>query len=135
MSSLRVPLLLVALTMAAGLASCEKSPAPAAEKPAAAPVAKPAAPAAAAVGVWTDDFDGMKERRLVRMLVVYSKTFYFIDKGVQRGSTYEAGMQLEKALNAANKDRTRPSPGRLHSHQPRRAAARAGRRSWRHRGR
>ena len=107
--SSRAPLALLAFILAAGLASCEKSPAPAAEKPAApVPAAKPAAPAAAAVGVWKDDFDAMKDRRLVRMLVVYSKTFYFIDKGVQRGSTYEAGMQLEKALNAANKDRTRP---------------------------
>jgi membrane-bound lytic murein transglycosylase MltF len=50
----------------------------------------------------------MKERRLVRMLVVYSKTFYFIDKGTQRGSTYELGMLLEKALNVGNKDRARP---------------------------
>ena len=62
----------------------------------------------AAVGTWTDDFDGMKDRRLVRMLVVYSKTFYFIDKATQRGSTYEFGMLLEKALNAGNKDRARP---------------------------
>jgi len=60
------------------------------------------------VGTWTDDFDGMKDRRLVRMLVAYSKTFYFIDKGTQRGSTYELGMLLEKALNAGTKDRARP---------------------------
>jgi len=44
----------------------------------------------------------------VRMLVVYSKTFYFIDQGQQRGITYDLGMELEKALNANNKDRTRP---------------------------
>jgi len=60
------------------------------------------------VGTWTDDFDGMKDRRLVRMLVAYSKTFYFIDKGTQRGSTYELGTLLEKALNAGTKDRARP---------------------------
>jgi len=42
------------------------------------------------------------------MLVAYSKTFYFIDKGTQRGSTYELGMLLEKALNAGTKDRARP---------------------------
>lgn len=42
------------------------------------------------------------------MLVVYSKTFYFIDKGQQRGITYEMGTALEKYLNANNKDRTRP---------------------------
>jgi membrane-bound lytic murein transglycosylase MltF len=50
----------------------------------------------------------MKDRRLVRMLVAYSKTFYFIDKGTQRGSTYELGILLEKALNAGTKDRARP---------------------------
>ena len=42
------------------------------------------------------------------MLVVYSKTFYFIDKGQQRGITYDFGMELEKYLNASNKDKTRP---------------------------
>jgi hypothetical protein len=40
----------------------------------------------------------MKKRRLVRMLVAYSKTFYFLDKARQRGATYEAGLQLEKEL-------------------------------------
>jgi membrane-bound lytic murein transglycosylase MltF len=58
--------------------------------------------------VWTDDFDAMMERRVVRFLVVNSKTFYFIDKGTQRGATYELGTLLEKALNAKNKDRARP---------------------------
>jgi membrane-bound lytic murein transglycosylase MltF len=72
----------------------------------AAPAATPAASLAGAT--WTGDFDGMAERRLVRMLVVYSKTFYFIDKGTQRGATYELGMLFEKALNAARKDRARP---------------------------
>ena len=42
------------------------------------------------------------------MLVVYSKTFYFIDKAQQRGITYDMGMELEKFLNAGNKDKTRP---------------------------
>jgi len=45
---------------------------------------------------------------VVRMLVVYSKTFYFIDKAQQRGITYDMGMELEKFLNAGNKDKTRP---------------------------
>ena len=48
--------------------------------------------------VWKGDLDGMKKRRLVRMLVVYSKTFYFLDKARQRGATYEAGLELEKEL-------------------------------------
>ena len=34
---------------------------------------------------WTGDLDGMIERRVIRVLTVNSKTFYFVDKGVQRG--------------------------------------------------
>jgi membrane-bound lytic murein transglycosylase MltF len=48
---------------------------------------------------WTGDFDGMVERRKIRVLVPYSKTFYFLDGATQRGLAYE-GMQLfEKWLN------------------------------------
>jgi len=35
---------------------------------------------------WTGDLDGMIQRRLIRVLTVTSKTFYFVDKGVQRGT-------------------------------------------------
>jgi hypothetical protein len=34
---------------------------------------------------WTGDLDGMLKRRLIRVLTVYSKTFYFVNKGVQMG--------------------------------------------------
>jgi len=64
--------------------------------------------APAGLPTWTDDLPGLLDKRVIRMLVVYSKTFYFIDKGQQRGITYDLGMELEKQLNAANKDRTRP---------------------------
>ena len=48
---------------------------------------------------WTGDFDGMVERRKIRVLVPYSKTFYFLDGATQRGIAYE-GMQIfEKWLN------------------------------------
>ena len=110
--TLRAPLVVLALVLVAGLGACDRAPGPAAEKSAGATPApsdtESAPPGPAAVGTWTDDFDGMKDRRLVRMLVAYSKTFYFIDKGTQRGSTYELGMLLEKALNAGTKDRARP---------------------------
>ena len=110
--SLRAPLVVLALVLVAGLGACDRAPGPAAEKSAGATPApsdtESAPPGPAAVGTWTDDFDGMKDRRLVRMLVAYSKTFYFIDKGTQRGSTYELGTLLEKALNAGTKDRARP---------------------------
>ncbi len=48
---------------------------------------------------WTGDFDGMVERRTIRLLVAYSKTHYFVDKGTQRGLTYEFGRIFEDDLN------------------------------------
>jgi membrane-bound lytic murein transglycosylase MltF len=48
---------------------------------------------------WTGDFDGMVKRRMIRILVPYSKTHYFIDKGVQRGLVYDAGMKVEEEVN------------------------------------
>ena len=45
------------------------------------------------------DFDEMKKARLVRILVPYSKTIYFIDKGAERGIAAEAGRQFELWLN------------------------------------
>ncbi len=49
---------------------------------------------------WTGDLDGMIKRRLIRVLVPYSKTQYFIDQGVQRGLAYEAGKKFEDEVNA-----------------------------------
>ena len=48
---------------------------------------------------WTGDFEGMRERRLIRVLVPYSKTFFELDRGRQRGLTYELGKGLEAWLN------------------------------------
>jgi membrane-bound lytic murein transglycosylase MltF len=48
---------------------------------------------------WTGDFDGMKQRRMVRVLVVYNKTNYFIDKGTPRGITTEAFKMFEDHIN------------------------------------
>jgi len=45
------------------------------------------------------DFDVLKKRRLIRVLVVYNKTNYFIDKGQPRGVTYEAFKLFEDDLN------------------------------------
>ncbi|MEZ6931367.1 transglycosylase SLT domain-containing protein [Aeromonas sp. S16(2024)] len=45
------------------------------------------------------DLDAMMERRTIRVLTTYNKTGYFIHKGVQRGITYDAFMQVEKRLN------------------------------------
>jgi len=48
---------------------------------------------------WTGDFDGMVQRGRIRVLVVFSKTYYFIDKGQQRGLSYDTFKALEGELN------------------------------------
>jgi membrane-bound lytic murein transglycosylase MltF len=45
------------------------------------------------------DLDEMVERRLVRIGVPFSRTHYFVDQGVQRGSAYEYGRLMEDELN------------------------------------
>lgn len=47
----------------------------------------------------TDDFEQILKRRTLRILVVYSPTFYFIDKGQPKGLTYEAMESFVKQLN------------------------------------
>src|SRR5262245_17131990 len=46
-----------------------------------------------------DDLDAMLKRRVIRVLVVQSKLFYFIDQGQQRGVTYDALKMFEAELN------------------------------------
>jgi ABC-type amino acid transport substrate-binding protein len=48
---------------------------------------------------WTGDFDGMVQRRRVRVLTPYSRTHYFIDKGVPRGIVFDFGMKVEQEMN------------------------------------
>ncbi|WP_042013489.1 lytic transglycosylase F [Aeromonas fluvialis] len=48
---------------------------------------------------WSGDLPGMLDRRVIRVLTVYSKTFYFVDKGTQRGATYDSLMEFERYLN------------------------------------
>ena len=48
---------------------------------------------------WTGDFDGMARDRVIRALVVYSRTFYFLDKAQQRGISYDLLKQFEKFAN------------------------------------
>src|SRR5262249_39855271 len=43
--------------------------------------------------IYTGDFDGMKKDRLIRFLVPYSKTIYFLDKGQERGTAAELGRE------------------------------------------
>lgn len=56
---------------------------------------------------WTGDLDGMRARKRIRMLVPFSKTFYFIDKGgKQFGITYDVGRAFEEWLNKQDKAKT-----------------------------
>ncbi|MGN7737382.1 hypothetical protein [Sinorhizobium sp. Sb3] len=51
----------------------------------------------------TDDFDGMEKRRVIRIIVPFSKTIYFIDRGQQLGTAVEFGTALENELNKGRK--------------------------------
>ena len=48
---------------------------------------------------FTGDLDAMVKRRLIRAGVVFNRTQYFIDKGVQRGISYESIKLFEDELN------------------------------------
>lgn len=48
---------------------------------------------------WKGDFDGMLERRVVRIYLPYSRSIYFIDKGRERGVSAELIRDLERWLN------------------------------------
>jgi membrane-bound lytic murein transglycosylase MltF len=48
---------------------------------------------------WKGDFDGMVERRHIRVLVPYSRTLYFNDKGRERGITADFVRDFEQWLN------------------------------------
>jgi membrane-bound lytic murein transglycosylase MltF len=48
---------------------------------------------------WSGDFDGLLQRRIVRILVVPSKTFFFLNKADTFGRTAETGQEFEKWIN------------------------------------
>jgi membrane-bound lytic murein transglycosylase MltF len=48
---------------------------------------------------WTGDWDGIVKRRVLRVLVVYNRTLYFVDKGTQRGINYEVFKGFEDEVN------------------------------------
>ncbi|WET40288.1 hypothetical protein P2W74_20940 [Citrobacter enshiensis] len=49
---------------------------------------------------WVGDLPGMLDRRVIRVLTTYSKTFFFINKGTPRGATHDVFMAFERELNA-----------------------------------
>ncbi len=48
---------------------------------------------------WTGDLDAMTERRLIRVLTVYSVGRYYLDQGQEKGLTYEMMEIFEDFLN------------------------------------
>jgi membrane-bound lytic murein transglycosylase MltF len=55
---------------------------------------------------WTGDFNEMAAERVIRVLVVHSKTFYFLDRGRQRGISYDLLKEFEKFVNKKLKTKT-----------------------------
>src|SRR5215467_6535524 len=101
----------IAARPAASAQSTQAQPSkPQATPPAAKPTPTPAPqkvqlPTAGPVlgAAYMGDLDGMVKRRVIRAGVVYSKTHYFIDKGVQRGAAYEALKLFEDQINTKYK--------------------------------
>jgi membrane-bound lytic murein transglycosylase MltF len=90
------------LAVASSAAPLAASPA---QKPAAQGSPAPAAPPLT-VKKWTGDLDGMVKRRVIRALVVFSRTQYFVDKGAQHGTAYETLRAFEEHINAKHKLKT-----------------------------
>src|SRR5262249_19417560 len=60
---------------------------------------QPDGPALTAPRALKGDLDAMIKRGRIRVLVVYSKTFYSIDRGRQKGLTYDALQAFEHHIN------------------------------------
>jgi membrane-bound lytic murein transglycosylase MltF len=54
----------------------------------------------------TGDYDALVKRRLIRVLTVFGRTSYFVDRGRQRGITYEAFKEFEDFVNRREKTGT-----------------------------
>ena len=54
---------------------------------------------------FTGDLDAMVKRRAIRVAVTFNRTHYFIDKGQERGLTFESLKLFENELNTDLKTR------------------------------
>lgn len=89
MTGRKMPRLLLALALC-GIAGGQAA--------AQAPKPPPGIPAPG-IGPWHGDLDGMLERRVFRLIVPYSRTLFFVDRGRQMGVSAEFGMAFEAWLN------------------------------------
>jgi membrane-bound lytic murein transglycosylase MltF len=53
--------------------------------------------------LWTGDFDGMVERRVIRVAVPYSRSLFYHDRGRERGLTADLVRKFEELLNKKHK--------------------------------
>jgi len=61
--------------------------------------AEPPAIVAEMMAPFYGDFDAMVEKRVIRVLVTYNKTNFFLDRGTQKGITADFLREFEKSLN------------------------------------
>jgi membrane-bound lytic murein transglycosylase MltF len=100
---------MVASLALAGPAAAAQSPVPAAPAPAsAADAPKVRTLPVTADKPWTGDFDRLLERRMIRVLVPFSRTLYFNDRGRERGLTGELVRDFELYVNRKYKTGNRP---------------------------
>ncbi len=76
-----------------GLVLAVSSPAAAQEKPSSERLTLPTR------NVEFGDFDAMRKRRLVRVLVVFNQTSFFVDRGTPRGLVHDAFQMFEARIN------------------------------------
>jgi membrane-bound lytic murein transglycosylase MltF len=57
---------------------------------------------------WKGDFDRILQRRMLRVLLPYSRTLYFTDKGRERGITADLVREFERYVNQKYKTGKRP---------------------------
>lgn len=101
-----------------GLVSCITSTSGAAAQPAASASSPSAVSSASAPNpagaarkldltnqTWRGDFDAMLTRHIIRVLVPYSRTLYFNDRGHERGLTAEFARDFERYVNKKYADR------------------------------
>jgi membrane-bound lytic murein transglycosylase MltF len=102
-----VGLVVMAATGCSGQRDAAPPAATAPQAPADAPIPPTASPydalpetvQAAMDKPFSGDFDEMVKRRLIRVGVTFNRTHYFIDKGQERGITFESLKAFEKDLN------------------------------------
>jgi membrane-bound lytic murein transglycosylase MltF len=59
---------------------------------------------------WTGDFEAMLKRRMIRVLVPYSRTLFFNDKGHERGIAAELVRDFERHINQKYKVQLKKRP-------------------------